>query len=379
MVMGFPNKKNPANSVFNLRYAEELQKNNNKVSVIYLKSIRPFQPLFKKYFVNDISIIEICTITPGKNILKKSIPLYEIFKLVISKNEVKTMLQNIDVIHAIHRASVDFSYIISEKFNKPMISQFIGGGLKKDLPSLIKRKYFVKGLKKSKYLCYNSKRLNEDFLSIVNMKFNNKVIYRGVKLIDFPYNFLKSAVINILFLGGFPGNGNGKGGITLLKAIKLLDSSNLLNPIKFIIGGPCAFNFQNYLKGIRNPNISIEFIGAVAKEVAREKLKESHIVIIPSLVEGLPNVLFESMASGNMLICTTVGGIPEFIDDGVNGILISPNNPKALMNELIKATVSFDSIEEYAKNNRKKIENYNYDLFVDEYMNIYNSMVSKDI
>lgn len=375
VVTGLPDKKSPARSVFNLRYAEELMKLGHKVTILYLRAIRPGRPFLHISNANGIDVFEFSILIPKVSFIKNTTPIINLFNYLLRKEVVKNRLQEIDIVHAIHRGSVEMSYLVCKRFNKPMISQFIGGDLSSDISHLLKRNYFIKGLKQSNYLCFNSKRLEDDFLFKINDNYKTEVLYRGVKLDDFPYNFIESSTINILFLGGFPGNTNLKGGLTLIDSIKLLDETSISNPVKFTIGGPNSFNFNNSLDALNNRNIIIDFIGAVDKDLVRNKMIESHIVIIPSLAEGLPNVLYEAMASGNMVIATNVGGIPEILEGGKTGILVQPNNPKALMNAIIDSIERFESIEGFAKNGRKRIENLSYDRFVNGYLELYSESI----
>jgi glycosyltransferase involved in cell wall biosynthesis len=61
-----------------------------------------------------------------------------------------------------------------------------------------------------------------------------------------------------------------------------------------------------------------------------EVLSEIAVSVLPSLSEGLSNVLLESMASGVPVVATWVGGNPEAVEDGVTGILVPPREPGAL-------------------------------------------------
>jgi glycosyltransferase involved in cell wall biosynthesis len=61
-----------------------------------------------------------------------------------------------------------------------------------------------------------------------------------------------------------------------------------------------------------------------------EILADSAISVLPSLSEGLSNVLLESMAAGVPVIATRVGGNSEIVEDGVTGLLVPPADPGAL-------------------------------------------------
>ena len=57
---------------------------------------------------------------------------------------------------------------------------------------------------------------------------------------------------------------------------------------------------------------------------------DADIFVLPSISEGSPKVIPEAMAKGLPIIATRVGGLPELIENGVNGILIEPHDAVSL-------------------------------------------------
>jgi glycosyltransferase involved in cell wall biosynthesis len=58
--------------------------------------------------------------------------------------------------------------------------------------------------------------------------------------------------------------------------------------------------------------------------------------VLPADRDGIPNVLVEAMAAGAPVVATAVSGIPELVDDGVNGLLVAPDRPEALADALLR-------------------------------------------
>ena len=63
-------------------------------------------------------------------------------------------------------------------------------------------------------------------------------------------------------------------------------------------------------------------------------IKSSSIVVVPSRMESLPTVVKEAFYLKVPVIATTVGGIPELVIDGNTGILVPPENPEKLLEQI---------------------------------------------
>jgi glycosyltransferase involved in cell wall biosynthesis len=73
---------------------------------------------------------------------------------------------------------------------------------------------------------------------------------------------------------------------------------------------------------------SVQFLGF--RPDLRSFFHLADLVVLPSLHEAFPRVLLEAMAAGRAIVATKVGGVPEAVEDGVNGLLVPPNDVRAL-------------------------------------------------
>jgi glycosyltransferase involved in cell wall biosynthesis len=79
---------------------------------------------------------------------------------------------------------------------------------------------------------------------------------------------------------------------------------------------------------------NVQFIGQVEDVVPY--LQSSDFFVLPSAAEGLSNALLEALSVGLPCIATAVGGTPDVIVDGVNGLLIAPDKADELRTGLLK-------------------------------------------
>jgi hypothetical protein len=76
--------------------------------------------------------------------------------------------------------------------------------------------------------------------------------------------------------------------------------------------------------------------GTVSSEQVAGYMSAVDVLVHPSHAEGLPNVVLEAMASGLPVVASKVGGIPEVVQHGATGLLVTPGDPAALLSALIR-------------------------------------------
>ena len=78
----------------------------------------------------------------------------------------------------------------------------------------------------------------------------------------------------------------------------------------------------------------VNFVGAVTQSELAEYFAAARAMALPSLSEGLGRVVVEAMLAGAPVIGSRVGGIPDLIEDGVNGLLFEPGDEDDLLRAL---------------------------------------------
>jgi glycosyltransferase involved in cell wall biosynthesis len=80
-------------------------------------------------------------------------------------------------------------------------------------------------------------------------------------------------------------------------------------------------------------------------EIARA-LDESTCLVLPSRSEGLPRIVIEAFCRGRPVVGTRVGGIPDIVRDGVNGLLVDADAMPSLADALVRLLTDRELAEE---------------------------------
>jgi glycosyltransferase involved in cell wall biosynthesis len=74
----------------------------------------------------------------------------------------------------------------------------------------------------------------------------------------------------------------------------------------------------------------VRFLGSVPRETVLRLFRAADASVLPSAWENFPHTVVEALAVGCPVIATSVGGVPEVVRDGENGLLVAPNDASAL-------------------------------------------------
>lgn len=154
-----------------------------------------------------------------------------------------------------------------------------------------------------------------------------------------------------LFLGRI---GRRKGAYDIVSAVENL--SKIYPDILVYMAGDGEINQIKSLIKKKNLDNNIKVMGWINFGNKIELLKKVSTVLLPSYNEGLPMAILEGMASGKAIISTNVGGIPELVENNINGLIINPGDIGALCKSISKIMDDEEFVKRCSINNIKKIE-----------------------
>ena len=107
------------------------------------------------------------------------------------------------------------------------------------------------------------------------------------------------------------------------------------------------------------PRIAVRPV--VPAERMPELYAEHDVFVFPSLMEGLPSVLLEAMASGMPVITTETCGMPDVVENEFNGLLIPPANAAALEQAILRLVGSVDLRQKLGEAARESMQKYTWE------------------
>jgi glycosyltransferase involved in cell wall biosynthesis len=310
--------------------------------------------------IPELNIQRINFSTGVKNILY-IVKFYSDLKTYTIKNK-------IDIIHTHHRFPEMIAVKLSRKFNLNTVFSTHG---------------FVRGNKKSSFKSDKiisvsnsiSKYLIEHF-GVPRLKI--QMLYNPIELFTSEENnittrFKEENQIKpnqkvILYVGRFHTD---KGYDTVIKSFNIISSRR--NDLVLIMNGKFKNNMK-LVKSIKNkdalifiePQLSINYLYQVAD-----------VVVLPSRSDSFPYVMLEAGIHKKPFIGGNTGGIAEFIEDGINGLLVDPENPQVLAEKIIYLLNNPQIGRTMGEKLYEKVNRLcDYNSYFSEVEKIYNSLIT---
>lgn len=123
---------------------------------------------------------------------------------------------------------------------------------------------------------------------------------------------------------------------------------------------------------VRAAPARVVLTGGLPRDRVADALAAADVVVVPSVVDDRGRVdattstALEALASGRPLIASRVGGIPEVVHDGENGLLVAPKDPAALAAAIERLRGDSELRERLSRNAREfAVERLSWDATVD--------------
>ena len=130
---------------------------------------------------------------------------------------------------------------------------------------------------------------------------------------------------------------------------------------------------ENLIKNLKKPNVN--YLGYLPKNETISLIRGSDILIQPSLIEGISSTILEAMACKTSVITTNVGGNKEIIENNQNGILIEPNNPQKLLEEILNLFSNPEVKNKLIDSAYTNVQKYDWKNIGKLYLNLYNELL----
>ncbi len=151
-----------------------------------------------------------------------------------------------------------------------------------------------------------------------------------------------------------------KGLDDLIDIAKLLENENYIFSVYGF--GELKEDLKNKIHELNLSNITIN--NELSTNEVKKVLKESDLLVSPCKragdgdMDGIPTIIFESMAFGTPVLTTDVSSIPEVIDDGVTGFIVEANNNEAFKNKINEImSLNPDELLKIRQKAKKNVQN----------------------
>ena len=228
----------------------------------------------------------------------------------------------------------------------------------------------------SSYIVANSNSLKETCLEF-SQNHDIKVITNGVDT-DLFYPAKNKKInpdeIQLLFISRLMPQ---KGIDTLIKACGILKKREVNNFRLTVIG-------EGHLKGLMFSHIEeynlkdkVNFLGWKDLDELPELYRNADIFILPSVMEGMPSVALQAMASGLPIITSKVKGFEALLEENINGLSAEYNNAEDFADKIERLIKYPKVIEIMSQKSYEKSKDFSWENIAKKYLELYNHSIKR--
>jgi glycogen(starch) synthase len=174
----------------------------------------------------------------------------------------------------------------------------------------------------------------------------------------------------VLFVGRLAAQ---KGVGTLVSAAALLEDPRA--QVLLVGDGPKRKRLKREAKRIGVAD-RLHFVGFVAHERLPAVLAHADVLVLPSIYEELGTVLLEAMQAALPIVASRTGGIPDVIEDGVNGMLVPPDEPEALAHAINRLLADRNLARRLSEGARERGKDYDWEVLAERVLRVFQDVTA---
>ena len=255
----------------------------------------------------------------------------------------------------------------AELYNRPELSY---GAMRGDFYKIMAKQ----STRKVDYFTVPNKFLLDKLVSLFNIS-SEKVEYlpNGVQLEIVKQLRVKDRNGNMLKLISIGRLIKRKNHILLIEAAELFRDESV--DLTIIGEGPELGYLREAIehRGLKN----VRIVDEMSKEELLELMSAYDCLVQPSLIEGMPNVVLESLSLGIPCLVSNIPGHREVIRENYNGFLFDPYQKSDLCSKIRRILEIKHSLEDMRENCRDTARRFTLEKKIDRYLEIYQALTSK--
>ncbi len=223
-------------------------------------------------------------------------------------------------------------------------------------------------LSAAKFIVTNT-RYNVDYLKTILKASEHskiKLIYNGLDLACFQPRITQLSVVHKPIFLCVARLIEQKGLLDLLHACCILQEQGY-EFLCHIIGAPELPDYNDYYQDLKNLRQELKLedkvhlLGPQSFDKVMTAYQQANIFVLPCVFAAdgsrdiTPNALIEAMAMGLPVISTPITGIPEIVDDEINGLLVPPEEPRLLADAMLRLLLAPHLSQRLGQAARKKV------------------------